>query len=329
MCKRAAFLTLAVAALSSPLVGGSLTAQSATEVRAELQATRDSGAAARAELDRLRELVTLNPDTVLVEQGVRVHYPREQFDAAAQAAMRRAIRGAIGRLERRFGSAGTALMDNEEWTLRLVTRGPNDRMIDIRFQPGDQGLNLMRLPLAAGAVADRIYRQMSLRAAALHPAVDRFALGAPVLDVYKRQYRVALQQLARSSSTPARRCAQGVLTACQIVLGPVESLLFDESSTEYRRAFTSAVAGSVVAFALDLGGSAVLDSLARGGTADENAVAVIAATIGLTESELVARWNARLRETSAERAAPSLPLAATTVLWCSLFLVIVGRRRPQ
>jgi len=343
-----------LAALSAVAVP-SAKAQTAeiAEVRQQLAQMLDSVSAANERLQEVRRNATDQPDASFTEGGVRVQYPSasEGISAAELNRVRRAIRDALRHLDRTYGAAGTALLEGDEWQIRTSV-GSSLRPA-ARITLGNQGVSVLtKFPFVTRDVTEAALRRASNRAVALHPVIAGFAGGADVLSDSRAQYYIAHRQLALGRSGPARRCAAGNLTACDGLLSNDPARWHDGEPPRGGRLqpVTQGVHGSVVAFALELKGAAVLDSLRAGGAAAINPptpegaaidaptpsgasaaepIALLAQIVGLPREEFLAQWYARMLAESRRHAAPSLPLSVTSLAWCGLILVIVGRRRPR
>jgi len=302
------------------------------QVRQLLAQMVDSASAANNRAQEARRNATDQPDGSFTESGVRVTYPTASAGMSEGEInrVRRSIRAARRQLERRYGTAGVALLDGDEWQIRTSVSGA--RRPSARIALGDGGIAVVtQFPFATRDLTDAALRRAGNRATALHPAIARFAGGAPVLSDERAQYYVAHRQLVGGRSGPARRCAAGNLTACDGLLSNDPTRWHDGDPPRSGRLepITRAVHGSVVGFAIGLKGAAVLDSLRAGGPADSEPIALLARTVGLPRDEFLAQWYARMVAESQRHAAPSLPLSVTSLAWCGLILVIVGRRRPR
>jgi len=80
--------------------------------------------------------------------------------------------------------------------------------------------------------------------------------------------------------------------------------------------------------ALDVGGARAIDVLSKPNESD-NPIIILAEAAGVTPDSLLQTWNARLQDATAQSAHPSLPLAASAVFWCGIFLMAATRRRPR
>jgi hypothetical protein len=305
-----------------------------TQVRQQLNLMVDSVSAANERVLEARRNATDVPDGSFTEGGVRVTYPTasEGMTEAEINRVRRAIRAAVKQLERRYGSAGVALLEGDEWQIRTSIGGT--LRPSARITLGDGGIAVLtQFPFTTHDVTDAALRRANNRAAALHPAIARFAGGAPMLSDAREQYYVAHRQLVRGRSGPARRCAAGNLSACDGLVSNDPTRWYDgEQGTPQSgqlAPITRAVHGSIVGFAIELKGAAVLDSLRNGGSADAEPIALLARIVGMPRDEFLAQWYARMLAESRRHAAPSLPLSATSLAWCGLILVIVARRRPR
>lgn len=306
-------------------------AREIAEVRAQLARMADSVQAAGIRLKEMKERVTVQPDTAFTEGGVRVQYPAAEVGETELNRVRRAIRDTRSQLEREFGAAGSALLDGDEW--KVTTTISQTRRPSVRITLGENATSTVTTyPFSTRNISRVALRRASVRAVELHPAIAAFASGAPVLSDPREQYYTARRQLVASRSRPARRCAAGQLAACDAILGNDASKWNDtavERGVLARRPVTRAVHGSLVAFAIELKGAAVLDALRAGGPADAEPIALLAEIVGVPRDAFLAQWHARLLVASQRNAAPSLPLTVTSLAWCGLVLVIVGRRRPR
>lgn len=301
-------------------------------VRQLLAQMAESASAANDRAQEARRSATDQPDGSFTEGGVHVTYPTAsaRMTEAEINRVRRSIRAARRQLERQYGAAGVALLEGDEWQIRTSIGGT--RRPSARIELGDGGIAVVtQFPFATRDLTDAALRRASNRATALHPAIARFADGAPVLSDEHAQYYVAHRQLVGGRSGPARRCAAGNLTACDGLLSNDPTRWHDGELPQSGRLepITRAVHGSVVGFAIGLKGAAVLDSLRAGGPADAEPITLLARIVGLPRDEFLAQWHARMVAESQRHAAPALPLSVTSLAWCGLILVIVGRRRPR
>jgi hypothetical protein len=300
------------------------------QVRQQLARMADSAAAATRRLKEAQQRAVVQPDGAFTEAGVQVRYPTASVSEAELNRVRRAIRHARSTLEREYGDAGIALLDGDEW--RVSTTATGTLRPSARITLGENATStLTTFPFSVRNISAMALRRASVRALALHPAIATFAAGAPVLSDADEQYYTARRQLVAGRSGPARRCAAGNLAACDGLLGedPTKWHDGDPPRGVYSRPVTRAVHGSLVAFAIERKGAVVLDALRAGGPADAEPIAVLARIAELPRDEFLAQWHARLLAESRRHAAPSFPLAATSLAWCGLLLVIVGRRRPR
>jgi hypothetical protein len=190
------------------------------------------------------------------------------------------------------------------------------------------------LPLDIDQLSQLAQRRAAQIAVALHPAVNDYVGAASRLDTDPLYFYFAQRQLAISPSARARRCAQGMLAACRDVLSTDATRWYDPGQTgdaalRARLPFTHDVRSSLLSLAIELDGPAVLRTLRAGGPASADPIAVMAGAVDRTPDELLAAWQVKRADAAGERAAPSVPLAATSIVWFGLFLVAASRRRPR
>jgi hypothetical protein len=303
---------------------------SLAEVQQELARMSDSAGAAFVRVNALRQSFVEQPDGLLTEGGVHVQYPTVSVTEEELRRVRRAIRRARAALTREFGAAGSRLLEGDTWQITTTTAASRRRSVRIRLGTNETSA-VIGFPLATHTISQIAIRRASVRALALHPAIAAFARGAPVLAPANEQYYTARRELVAGRSGPARRCATGSLPACDDLLSDDPARWHDGEPPKLGRLqpVTRAVHGSMVALAIQLRGEAALDALRAGGPADAEPVALLAGIVGLPREEFLRQWYTQVLDESRRHAVPSLPLSLTSLAWCGMVMVVVGRRRPR
>jgi len=321
------------------LIGGccaltSADAQTAAEMQQRILVMRDSLKATQMRLQEARNRKTLALDDVLVSEGVTVRFPGAQMNERNRNALREGIRAARSTLDDRFGAGSARLVDGSEWLLVFngVTRNRREFVgfVDGR-DPTAQLNHLVSLPLAPADVEGFVLEIAGRKLLHSESVVGAFAGGAFFLTPADEAFYVARRQLAVSASSVARRCATGALGACRTIFDPAASadwFAAPDSVPRDGRPIPRGVNASLVTVALDLGGARAIDVLSKPNESD-NPIIILAEAAGVTPDSLLQTWNARLQDATAQSAHPSLPLAASAVFWCGIFLMAATRRRPR
>jgi hypothetical protein len=312
----------------------SVDAQTSAEVRQRIRVLGDSLKATQARLQAARDRKTLALDDVLVSEGVTVRFPGEAMSERNRNALREGISAARNALEERFGAGSARLLDGSEW-LVLFNGVSRNRREFVGFvegrNPTAQLNRLVSLPLAPSDVERFVLEIAGRKLLQPESVVGTFAGRAFFLTPQDEAFYVARRQLAVSTSSVARRCAKGALGACRTILDPAASAdWFATSDTVPRdgRPIPRGVNASLVTVALDLGGARAIDVLSKPNESD-NPLTILADAAGVTPDSLLQTWTARLQDATMQSAHPSLPLAASAVFWCGIFLMAATRRRPR
>lgn len=338
--RRGWFLVAVVAATLLPLPAAATVAQDATAAaaRAKLATLRDSLRASQERVQAIREAVLAELDSSMTIENIRVVYPSREFVPSERERVRDAIARTRAALTELVGPDGPALLDGDEWTV-FTRRGRfgTASSVTIRLGPseGDAITYASRLPLDIELLDRLAQRRAAQIAVALHPAVEGYVRAASRLDTDQLYFYFAQRQLAVSQSARANRCAEGILAACRDVLSMDPRRWYDAgdpqptSGGRVMLPFTHDVRASLLTLAVELDGPAVLRTLRAGGPASADPIALIASAVDLSADELLEAWQAKRRDAAGRRAAPSVPLAATSLIWTGLLLVAVARRRPR
>lgn len=124
--------------------------------------------------------------------------------------------------------------------------------------------------------------------------------------------------LNADSATHALRrlCRDGVDSACAPVVRKVR--IGDPTSAPFR--------GTLAAHAFELAGDSAIARLAT--APPGSPLPLLAHVAGTTTTALVRSWRDRMAWGLTHGRIGSVAVAITTVLWCGLLLVVIGRRRP-
>lgn len=302
------------------------------EVRARVDALRDSVRIAKAAYDRARADITASLTDTLTVGTRRVLIAPHTLSDADIAALREALERHEAELRERFGPSASALLDSIPWQL---TRRPGGRSVSItaRADEGAPTVAPFTLPLDREALQRFARSQAGVRARTLHPALPRFVGGELTLTPDSTQIRLAKRSLALGSSSVGRRCALGAVGSCRALLtdatgDAAKSLWYaaDDEAASLRYPYSAHVRSSFGAHALSLGGA---DAINRLQAADRNAdpLSVLATVAGMSPDAVIESWTKALDATDGTARAPMLPITLGTLAWCGLLVVVATRRR--
>lgn len=328
MSKRS-LLFLAALAVAAPLG-----AQDRAALQREVAALRDSVSRDVATLDSLRAARRVALDDSTTMDGITVRFSRATINDAELDRIRSGIAQGRSQLREMFGADGPSLLDGVSIQVEHLPPERGFRRTLLRFGPDRSSRTQLTTP---AALERNVSRALVLEAASVlvraHPSLRRFSGGGLYLeaDWSPDADRVALYALARSASTPARRCATGVVTACRAVLDLSDPSGWYADTDTPRRAdpVNEAVRGSLIRYVARRDGPALLSAARSAESSDTDAVALLAKTLDVSPDLLLRDWQASLRESSAQRARPSLGLTSASLIWCGLLLLVATRRRPE
>jgi len=328
--RHAAALVLALTCLTP--CAAALGAQTAAEMSQRIHAMQDSLQATRARYDARRARATLPLNDSIVTDGVTVLF-HAALAARDRAAVRQGIADARSLLDTRFGAGAAKLVEGTVWSIMSVAqfdgRAPTAGFVEGRV-PRERS-RVAGMPLRAEDVEDVVLQRAAHRLLDRAPVVAAFTAGTYDFNEQDRPLYIAQKMLALSASSVARRCAAGAIGACRTILDShAADQWFAATDTvpPNGRAIPPGVKASVLGVALELGGTRVIDALARPQASDD-AVAILADAAGVTPDSLLHSWTTQLQAAATETAAPPFPLAATAAFWCGIFLLAATRRRPQ
>lgn len=309
-------------------------AQSSTDLARDIAALRDSIKVTQALLNERANRLALTADDSLTADGVTVLFPRAALTASDEEAVRAGLAQAKRDLNARYGAGAERLLDGDFWNVRVA--GQRDGRYDVAsLQAGRRnavgGGRAIALPVKPEAVKVFALARAGTRLLERDPKLSAFASGSFTFASDEPALHVARFRLAVSNSSVARRCADGVLRACRLVLNPNESDRWFAPGDSVRgngRPIPKAVHGSLVTVAMELGGARAMNALGESHDLDEP-VAILAKAAGITPDSLLVAWDSRLRTASVSRARPALSFAASAVAWWGIFLLAATRRRPR
>jgi hypothetical protein len=184
------------------------------------------------------------------------------------------------------------------------------------------------------------------------------------------EWFIASRDLSLAWASVGRRCAAGMLSACETLLAPFDSvnaleryydrsdyrmlgsigelpLNADSATHALRRLCRDGVdsacapvvrkvrvgdptgarfRGTLAAHAFELAGDSAIARLATAPPGPP--LPFLAHVAGTTPTALVQSWRDRMTLGLTQGHTGSVALATTTVLWCGLVLMVIGRRRP-
>lgn len=329
MCRRRWSLLLAL--LVAP---AGVAAQTLGELEARRDALRDSLSASMRRLAAAEEDERTVPDTAMVVEGITVRFPRADFPVADRRRLQAAVEVAVASLAERYGTEGRALLDGEVWVLSAPrTPSPLGPVISIVVESGRRASAsaVSELPLQGDRIRRLVFDRASQRAIERHRAIRDYVGPSLLFEPEARTHYFAYRALATSLSSPARRCARGVIPDCRIILDPsATGRWFDDGDlapNQRPQPLAGAVRASLLQFALERGGQAALRTLRSGAGTETDGLASIAALARMPVPDLVTQWQVHIASFAAQRASVPLPLVFTSLAWCGLLLAVSTRRR--
>lgn len=311
-------------------------AQSLDELIARREILRDSLRASISRLEAAEAGARTVPDSALLVEGITVRFPRADFPVADRRRLTRAVENAVASLADRYGTEGRALVEGDVWVLSAPLQpNPLGPVISITVENGPRASAsaVSELPLDADRIRRLTFDRASQRAVERSRAIRDYVGPSLLLDPDSRTHYFAYRALATSLSSPARRCARGVIPDCRVILDPgAAGRWFDEGDLQPNQrpqALAGPVRASLFKYAIERGGEPALRSLRTGAGTRTGALESIAELAGMPVSDLVAQWQVHISTFADQRAGVQLPLVLTSLGWGGLFLVLSTRRRGQ
>lgn len=331
MSRRYGSLVLALA-----FVPTLLASQSLDELRARREALRDSLDASIRRLEMAEAGVRTVPDTAMLIEGITVRFPRADFPVADRRRLLRTVEEAVASLGERYGDEGRALVAGDVWVLAAPREpSPLGPVISIMVENGPRASAsaVSELPLQTDRIRRLTFDRASQRATTRSPVIRDYVGPSLLLEPDSRTHYFAYRALATSRSSPARRCARGVIPDCRIILDPdAAGRWFDDGDlapNSRSQPLSGAVRASLLLFALERGGEPALRSMRTGAPTSDVALEAIAALAQMPVSDLVTQWQLHIASFAGRRAAVQLPLVFTSLAWGGLFLILSTRRRGE
>ncbi len=331
MCKRGWLFLLAVVGAPGPLAAQSLDALQAKH--AELA---DSIRASNERLEAAEASARTVPDTAMVVAGITVRFPRADLPTADRRRLQRTVEDAAASLEQRFGQEGLALLDGDVWVISApIIPNPLGPVIAIHVETGPRASAsaISELPLQRDRIRRLAFDRASRRAVQASRVIHDYVGPSLLLDPDVRTHYFAYRALATSVSSPAQRCARGVVPDCRVILDPTAASRWFEPgdlAPDVRpAALAGAVRASLLTYALEVGGAPALQALRTGTAAGTAPLEAIAGLAGMPVTDFVTQWQLHIASFADQRAGVPLPLVFTSLAWGGLFLVLSTRRRGQ
>jgi hypothetical protein len=202
-------------------------AQDAGAIRRQADSLRIALEVARAEvltsgavLNARRDDVGRSRSALLTAGGRTVRFAPAELDAADTAALARGLEAAQRVMIERFGEEwATRLMGGEVWVATSAISGPAWRWVVLRTGD-DRGaaLSHLRRPLDAEGVVRFQLRVVGERLPATVGALSAFAGSSISLYAEEQRWAEAAREMALSWASAGRRCATGVIAACEAVM---------------------------------------------------------------------------------------------------------------
>lgn len=202
-------------------------AQDAAAIRREADSLRTALDAARAEvltsgavLKERRADVGRSRSALLTAGGRTVRFAPAELDAADTAALARGLEAAQRVMIERFGEEWAArLMGDEVWVSTSAINRRARRWVVLRTGE-DRGASqsLLSRPIDAEGVIRFQLRVVGERLPARVPVLSPFAGSSISLYPEQRRWAEAAREMAVSWASAGRRCATGVIAACEAVM---------------------------------------------------------------------------------------------------------------
>ncbi len=328
--RTAALAAAALLGVLPVLVGAQQRMPTLAQLDADLARLSVDVKAAQKRLDAARRAAVLAVDDSLVVEGVTIHVSRAMIVEVDRAAIEAGVRAAVQDLRKR-GASAARLLDGDVWSIE-ASAGARDA---VWMRPGVGGRHSWGLavshPIRPEQVTRFAIQRAGQRVSELHPKVSAFVGTAYTLESPDRIYHVAHRNFVTSSSSVARRCAEGALGAC--------ATIFDERQREQwfdvadsirpgRGPVPSSARASLLTYAMELAPERVMQQLLDRSATGETGVAVLASAASVSEDELLRGWHEKLTGAGRTRATPDLRTTLSSLLWAGLFLIVAIRRRP-
>lgn len=313
-----------------------LAAQTLEELQARRDALRDSLRASISRLESAEAGARSIPDSAMVIQGITVRFPRADFPPADRRRLQRAVEDAATSLVERYGEESRALMDGDVWVLSApLDPSPLGPVISITVENGPRASAsaVSELPLDGDRIRRLTFDRASQRAIERSRVLRDYVGPSLLLEPEAQTHYFAYRALATSLSSPARRCARGVIPDCRIILDPgAVGRWFDDGDLAPNarpQALAGPVRASLLKYALEVGGEPALRILRTGAGTRTGALESIAELAKMPVSDLVAQWHVHIASFADQRASVQLPLVVTSLAWGGILLLLSTRRRGQ
>ncbi|MBX3132610.1 MAG: hypothetical protein KF689_04390 [Gemmatimonadaceae bacterium] len=292
---------------------------------------------ARERLDSLRNVGRAVSDTSLVVHGAEIQFNAAALPDGERRLLRRGFELAQAELVAAFGVEAADLLAGGRW--RLSVRQPDVRFVRPRALLESLGERNERrftapltFPLSSAAIAKAARDHATVRLVARHPATERW-LGSSIssstdFDAHYLSHRM----LVTHPSSPARRCARGVVDDCVAILDPTAwSQWYDpgDSTGSERGAIAGPLRQSVIRYAVERDGAAVFRALSSSTDSAANPVPMLARALGQSPEAFVAGWQAHIAGAGAHRARARPGTVLGVLAWSALFGFAATRRRPR
>jgi hypothetical protein len=129
-----------------------------------------------------------------------------------------------------------------------------------------------------------------------------------------------------ASGVPMNADSSLVVDRKECLKGDMERCLRALPRVQVRDPFSGSLRATLVSHAIELAGREAIVRLR--GAPPGTPVARLAFVAGVSPDELLRSWQARTDAALRDERDATLPLAASTVLWCALLVGITTRRRP-
>jgi hypothetical protein len=319
--------------------------QSTARSAAELRALRDSLSrrfnAAREAFTAAQAQARAVPDTSMELQGAILRFRAENLAERERAALQRAFDRAADELDAIFGDGGRALMKQQVWLVTArnsASRNEPGIGLDALERVGDSfraelaTTASFALPLDVNEVVDVVRAQAGRRLVAGVPMMKAWLGGGFSIDDPTRIHYFAHRQLALHESSPARRCARGNIAACSDLTDPrARARWFDPTDiANFNRVPVSGIVReSLLRYAIEVDGPAVLRAFTSPTSAADSPVPFIAGAVGRRSEDYLRDWQAELSQSGAVRV-KATPLRVLTAFgWFALCGVVATRRRAR
>lgn len=333
--------TLLLLAGGSAAVSAQATARSAAEIRAIRDSLSQRFTAARAAFDSAQAQARVVPDTSMELEGAILRFRAENLAERERVALRRAFERAAEELDVIFGEGGRALLKQQLWLVTArnsASRNESGIGLDALERVGDSfraelaTTASFAVPLDVNEVVDVIRAQAGRRLVAGVPMMKTWLGGGFSIDDPTRIHYFAHRQLALHESSPARRCARGNIAACSDVTDPrARARWFDPTDVANvnRVPVSGIVRESLLRYAIQLDGPAVLRAFTSNTSAADAPVPFIAAAVGKRSEDYLRDWQAELAQSGAVRVKAAPTRVLTAFGWFALCGVLATRRRAR